>query len=109
MVKAPPAKDAHNEAEGHPSAARAKASAGSESGRRYRNIAGHGYAMDRERVVEREAIKTAEKEKAEAETPVFQPSTSGPAISNCGTNGESDVEALLAKLRALWGSIVIIS
>ncbi|XP_069030600.1 protein diaphanous homolog 3-like [Embiotoca jacksoni] len=101
-VKAPPAKEAHNECESHPSAARAKASACSEPGRRYRNIPSHSYGQDRERVVEREPVKLREKEvRVEAETPAFQPPSSGPAVSSRGTIGESDVEALLAKLRAL--------
>ncbi|XP_070683835.1 protein diaphanous homolog 3-like [Pempheris klunzingeri] len=101
-VKAPPAKEAHNESEGHPSAARAKAAVCSESGRRYRNTPSHSYCMDRERVVERETIKPNEKEmEVEAELPAFKPTSTRAAVSSCSTNGESDVEALLAKLRAL--------
>ncbi len=105
-MKAPPAKEAHNESEGHPSAARAKAVACLESGRRYRNTPGHSYLLDRERVVEREAVKLTEKQReVEAEPPSFQPSfqpsSTGAAVSSCTTNGDSDVEALLAKLRAL--------
>ncbi|XP_045889201.1 protein diaphanous homolog 3-like [Micropterus dolomieu] len=101
-VKAPPAKEARNESEDHPSAARAKAAACSESGRRYRNAPGHSYWLDRERVVEREMVKPTGKEmEVEAEHPAFHPSTTGAAVSSCSTNGESDVEALLAKLRAL--------
>ncbi|XP_073319852.1 protein diaphanous homolog 3-like [Pagrus major] len=103
VVKAPPAKEALNESEGHPSAARSKAAACSESGRRYRNPPGHSYWLDRERVVERVTVKPNEKEtEVEAQPPAFQPaSTSAAVSSSCGTNGESDVEALLAKLRAL--------
>lgn len=102
VVKAPPAKEAHNESEGHPSAARAKAAACLESGRRYRNTPGHSYLLDRERVVEREAVKLTEKQReVEAEPPSFQLSSTGAAVSSCSTNGDSDVEALLAKLRAL--------
>lgn len=101
-MKAPSAWEAHNESESHPSAARAKAAVGSESGRGYRNVAGHGYGLDRERVLER--VKATEKEMevgtGSAGTPAFQSSFS-PTVSSCGTNGESDVEALLAKLRAL--------
>lgn len=101
-VKAPPAREAHNESEGHSSAARAKTTSGSESGRRYRNTPGQSYGLDRERVIERETVKPTEKEiEVEAERPAFQPSSTGAAVSSCGTNGESDVEALLAKLRAL--------
>lgn len=101
-MKAPPAKEARNESEDHPSAARAKAAACSESGRRYRNAPGHSYWLDRERVVEREMVKPTGKEmEVEAEHPAFHPSTTGAAVSSCSTNGESDVEALLAKLRAL--------
>ncbi|XP_026021002.1 protein diaphanous homolog 3 isoform X3 [Astatotilapia calliptera] len=102
-VKAPSAREAHNESESHPSAARAKAAVGSESGRGYRNVAGHGYGPDRERVLER--VKATEKEMevgtGSAGTPAFQSSSFSPTVSSCGTNGESDVEALLAKLRAL--------
>ncbi|XP_070787259.1 protein diaphanous homolog 3-like [Enoplosus armatus] len=104
VVKAPPAKEAHNESEVHPSAARAKAAASacSESGRRYRNPPGHSHWLDRERVVERQTVKPTEKEmEVEAEPSAFQPSSTGAAVSSCSTNGESDVEALLAKLRAL--------
>ncbi|XP_008273742.1 protein diaphanous homolog 3 [Stegastes partitus] len=101
-AKAPPAKEAHNESEGHPSAARAKASTCSEPGRRNRNIPGHSYGLNRERVVEAEMVRVTEKETdVEADAPAFQPSSSGPAVSSCGTNGDSDVEALLAKLRSL--------
>ncbi|XP_044208402.1 protein diaphanous homolog 3-like isoform X2 [Thunnus albacares] len=103
VVKAPPANEAHNESEGYPSAtARAKASACLESGRRYRNTPGHSYGQDRERVVERETVKPTAKEIGfEAEPPAFQPPSAGATVSSCSTNGESDVEALLAKLRAL--------
>ncbi|KAM7424347.1 hypothetical protein PAMA_000608 [Pampus argenteus] len=100
VVKAPPAKEAHNESAGHPSAAaRAKAAACSESGRRYKNTPGHSYVLDRERVVERETVKlTANEMGVEAEPQAFHPSSAGATVSSCG---ESDVEALLAKLRAL--------
>lgn len=101
-VKAPPAREGHNESQGHPSAARAKTTACSESGRRYRNTPGQSYGLDRERVMERETVKSTEKEiEVEAERLAFQPSSAGAAVSSCGSNGESDVEALLAKLRAL--------
>ncbi|XP_039650771.1 protein diaphanous homolog 3-like isoform X3 [Perca fluviatilis] len=102
VVKAPPAKEAHNESEGHPSAARTKTAACSESGRRYRNTPSHSHWLDRERVVERETVKLTEnKMEVEAEPPAFQPSSTAAAVSSCGSNGESDLEALLAKLRAL--------
>ncbi|KAM7405962.1 hypothetical protein PAMP_000371 [Pampus punctatissimus] len=103
VVKAPPAKEAHNESAGHPSAAaRAKAAACSESGRRYKNTPGHSYVLDRERAVERETVKlTANEMRVEAEPQAFHPSSAGATVSSCSTNGESDVEALLAKLRAL--------
>uniref|UniRef100_UPI0037E855E0 protein diaphanous homolog 3-like n=1 Tax=Semicossyphus pulcher TaxID=241346 RepID=UPI0037E855E0 len=101
-VKAHPAKEAHNESEGHPSAARDKAAAGSESGRRYRNNAANSCWLDRERVVAREMVKPAAIEmEVEAEPSAFQPTSTAAAVSSCSTNGESDVEALLAKLRAL--------
>ncbi|TKS69681.1 hypothetical protein D9C73_003748 [Collichthys lucidus] len=102
VVKAPPAKETHNESESHPSAARSKAAACLESGRRYRNPPGHSHWLDRERVVERQAVKPTEKEmEVEAEPPTFQTTSTGAVVSSCSTNGESDVEALLAKLRAL--------
>ncbi|XP_031162100.1 protein diaphanous homolog 3 isoform X6 [Sander lucioperca] len=102
VVKAPPTKEAHNESEGHPSAARTKAAACSESGRRYRNTPSHSHWLDRERVVERETVKLTEnKMEVEAEPPAFQPSSTAAAVSSCSSNGESDLEALLAKLRAL--------
>lgn len=101
-MKAPPAKEAHNESEGHLSVARAKAAACSEPGRRYRNTPSHSHWLDRERLVERDTVKQNEKEmEVEAEPPAFQPTSTGAAVSSCSTNGESDVEALLAKLRAL--------
>lgn len=90
-VKAPPAKEAQNESLGHPS--RAKAAACSESGRRYRNAPGLGHWLDRE------TARPPEKEKeVQAEAPAFRSSPAGAAVS-----GESDLEALLARLRALWG------
>ncbi|XP_030271041.1 protein diaphanous homolog 3 isoform X2 [Sparus aurata] len=103
VVKAPLAKEAFNESEGHPSTARSKAAACSESGRRYRNPPGHSCWLDRERVVEKVPVKPIEKEmEVEAQPPAFQPTSTGAAVSSsCGSNGESDVEALLAKLRAL--------
>lgn len=88
-VKAPPAKEAQNESLGHPS--RAKAAACSESGRRYRNAPGLGHWLDRE------TARPPEKEKeVQAEAPAFRSSPAGAAVS-----GESDLEALLARLRAL--------
>ncbi|KAM9366254.1 protein diaphanous homolog 3-like [Symphorus nematophorus] len=102
VVKAPPTKEALNESEGHPSAGRSKVAACLESGRRYRNPPGHSCWLDRERVVEREVVKPTQKEvEVEAEPPAFQPTSTVAAVSSCSTNGESDVEALLAKLRAL--------
>lgn len=101
-MKAPHANEAHNEPEGHPSAARSKVAACSESGRRYRIPPGHSSWLDRERVIERETVKVAEKKmEVEADPPAFQLTSIGAAVSSCSTNGESDVEALLAKLRAL--------
>ncbi|XP_026176024.1 protein diaphanous homolog 3 isoform X3 [Mastacembelus armatus] len=101
-VKAPSAKEAHNESMGYPSAARSKAAACSESEHRYRNTLGNSYGLDRERAVEKEMVKPTEKKtEVEAKPPAFQPTSTGAATSSCSTNGESDVEALLAKLRAL--------
>lgn len=82
-AKAPPAKEVRNESEGHPSAARAKAPGRSESGGRCRNAPGHS----KERLPDQETVKVTEKEsELEAEAP---------------SSGESDIEALLARLRAL--------
>ncbi|XP_030017284.1 protein diaphanous homolog 3-like isoform X2 [Sphaeramia orbicularis] len=92
-VKAPPVKEAHNESEGHPSGGRAKAAACLESGRRYKNTSGHCYGPDRERLVERETVRAFQKEREGEGAP--------PTSQMSSTNGESDVEALLAKLRAL--------
>ncbi|XP_047220118.1 protein diaphanous homolog 3-like isoform X2 [Girardinichthys multiradiatus] len=94
-AKAPAAKEVRNESEGHPSVARAKASACFEVGRKYKNTPGHSCGLDREQAAEREMVKLAEKKtEIEAETSAIQPS---PADAN----GEPDVEALLARLRAL--------
>uniref|UniRef100_A0A8D3AIH7 Diaphanous-related formin 3 n=1 Tax=Scophthalmus maximus TaxID=52904 RepID=A0A8D3AIH7_SCOMX len=101
-LEPPPAKEAHAASQGHPASARAKAAACAESGRRYRNTPGHGYGLDRERVVEREAVKVTQRETVvEAEPAAFQPSSAGAPVISCSANGETDVEALLAKLRAL--------
>lgn len=98
-AKAPPARGAHHEPEDRPSAAQAKANACSESGRRFKHTAAHRHGQDREKVVDRETVKELEKEtRIEAEPAAVQPS------STCSANGESDVEALLARLRALWDS-----
>ncbi|CAB1431989.1 unnamed protein product [Pleuronectes platessa] len=97
LPRGPPA-----EPQGHPSAARSRAAACTEPGRRYRHTPGPGYGLDRERVVERQTVKVTEREMyVEAEAPVLQTSSTGAPVGSCGTNGESDVEALLAKLRAL--------
>lgn len=102
VVKAPHANETHNEPEGHPSAARSKVAVCSESGRRYRNPPGHSSWLDRERVIEKETVRVAEKKmEIETEPPALQVTSSGAVVSSCSTNGESDVEALLAKLRAL--------
>lgn len=52
--------------------------------------------MDREKVLEKEMVKAADSEPAS-----FRPPSGDTAVAGCNTNGESDVEALLAKLRAL--------
>lgn len=94
--------EAHNEPGGLPSAARSKVAVASESGRRYRNPLDHSSGLDRERVMERETVKAAKKEmEVGADPPAFQLTSTDAAVSSCNTNGESDVEALLAKLRAL--------
>ncbi|KAK5874149.1 hypothetical protein PBY51_019122 [Eleginops maclovinus] len=97
VIKAPPPKEDHNESDGHPSSARAK-----ESGRRYRNNPAQSHWLDRERVVDRETVKKTEKEmEVVKEPPSRKLSSTDAAVNSCSTNGESDVEALLAKLRAL--------
>ncbi|KAM4630487.1 protein diaphanous homolog 3-like [Polymixia lowei] len=95
-VKAPPAKEALHEAGGVPSAARGKAGAAVrvEPARRYGQAAGHSRGTDRRKDGEAES-----ETEAEAATPA-------PCLSSTGTNagrtdGELDVEALLAQLRAL--------
>ncbi|XP_056134273.1 protein diaphanous homolog 3 [Lampris incognitus] len=105
-VKGPPAKEAHYEAEGYPSAARGKAAARTEPTQRHRQTPGHSQAPERER-----AAGTTEREKridsdveVAAKPPTSQSSSSSigsTATGGGGTNGESDVEALLARLRAL--------
>uniref|UniRef100_A0A1A8RE74 Diaphanous homolog 3 n=1 Tax=Nothobranchius rachovii TaxID=451742 RepID=A0A1A8RE74_9TELE len=101
-AKAPLAKEARNESDSRPSADRAKVSGCLESGGRYGIASGHSSRLERNRGVEREMVKVTEKElEVEAENPSLQPSSSGPAVSSCNTTAESDVEALLAKLRAL--------
>lgn len=91
-VKAPLLK----EAEGHPSTDRTKA----EPGRRYKNNSSHHYGLERERPPNREAFKAVEKDverQVEVKQTVIQKITTPPTVSN----GETDVEALLARLRAL--------
>ncbi|KAI9533060.1 hypothetical protein NQZ68_026613 [Dissostichus eleginoides] len=95
-MKAPPPKEAHNESEGHPSSARAK-----EAGRRYRNNPAPSHWLSRERAGDRETVRSTEKEmEVEKELPSLLLSSTVPAVNSCSSNGESDVEALLAKLRA---------
>ncbi|XP_029936589.1 protein diaphanous homolog 3 isoform X3 [Myripristis murdjan] len=102
LAKGPPAKEAHYDAEGHPSAARGKAAASTEPGHRYRHTPSHSHGPDRERGVEKERGKAMEKEiEVEAEPSAFQPSSTGSTVGGYSTNGETDVEALLARLRAL--------
>lgn len=95
-VKPSHANEARNEAEGQQAASQPKVAPCSESGRRYRNPAGHSSWLERERVLDKETVKAVESEPA-----AFQPTSGDAALSSCSTNGESDVEALLAKLRAL--------
>lgn len=95
-VKASHANEGRNDAEGQSSASQPKVAAFPETGRRYRNPAGHSSWLDRERVLEKETVKVAEREPE-----AFQPTPGDGAVSSCSTNGEPDVEALLAKLRAL--------
>lgn len=83
-----------NESEGYPSVARAKASACSEVGQKYKNTPGNSRGLDRERAADREVVKLAErKPEMKVESPVLQ--------TAADANGEPDVEALLARLRAL--------
>ncbi|TNN59944.1 hypothetical protein EYF80_029848 [Liparis tanakae] len=92
VAKAPPAKEAQNESRGHPS--RAKAAACPESGRRHKNAPGLGHWLDTERLLDKETARPPEKE-VQAEAPAYRSSPAGAAVS-----GESDLEALLARLRA---------
>ncbi|KAF7655748.1 hypothetical protein LDENG_00051250 [Lucifuga dentata] len=97
-TKAPPAREPHYQAEDHPSAAQAKTAACSESGHRFRHTPGHHHGLDRETAAEKELVKKVEKE-MKVEPSAFQPSSTCSTTSS--TSEESDVEALLAKLRAL--------
>lgn len=99
-MKATHAKAADNEPEAQQSVSQPKVAVYSESGRRYRYPQGHSSSLARERVMEREMVKATEKE-VEGEPTAFQLTSSSAAVSSCTTNGESDVETLLAKLRAL--------
>ncbi|XP_068173739.1 protein diaphanous homolog 3-like [Antennarius striatus] len=101
VVKTPHANKANKESEDHQSVTRSKVAACSELSRRCRNPTGVSSWPDRERVMEREMVKPPEKVKdmeGEAESPSTVTSA---ALSACNSNGETDVEALLAKLRAL--------
>lgn len=94
--------EARSEPEGRPPAT----AAGPEPARRYRNPAANSCWQDRERVIERRMVKAAEREpEVEAEPPAFPPTPAAAPVTNAasgyGANGVSDVEALLAKLRAL--------
>lgn len=106
-AKAARTNEAQSEPEARQSAAPSKVAPCSEAGRRYRNpLAGHTSWQERERVIERGLVKAAERERERetevgAEPPAFQPTSAGAAVSSCSANGESDVEALLARLRAL--------
>lgn len=101
-MKAPHANEARNEPEGHRSAAWPKAAVCPESGRRYKKPTSHTSCLDSDRVMDRETVKVAENEiQVEAEPLAFLPTSTDAAVSGFSTNGESDVEALLARLRAL--------
>lgn len=95
--------EAQSEPEARQSAAPSKVAACSEVGRRHRNPpAGHTSWQERERLIERGPVKAAVREtEVGAEPPAFPPTSAGAAASSCSANGESDVEALLARLRAL--------
>ncbi|XP_061618855.1 protein diaphanous homolog 3-like isoform X3 [Phyllopteryx taeniolatus] len=97
VMKAPPTKESDIQPA---SAAPAKVAVCSVTGRRYRNIPGHSYGSDSERVLVREDPKPSEiKKGAEGEPLASQMSSPGTMVGS--SSGESDVEALLAKLRAL--------
>ncbi|XP_053720468.1 protein diaphanous homolog 3-like isoform X2 [Synchiropus splendidus] len=102
-TSAPAAKEARGEGEGVPSAAPparpVTCSAPSEPGRRHRNVPDHGCTREREMPVQREVSGPREKE-LKVEPAALQLSSTGTASSN-SANVESDVEALLAKLRSL--------
>lgn len=95
-VKVSHANEACNEAEGQQSASQPKATVCSEPVPRYRNPTGHSSRMDREGVLEKEMAKAAGSEPA-----AFPPASRDAAVGSSCTSAESDVEALLAKLRAL--------
>ncbi|XP_055010798.1 protein diaphanous homolog 3 [Boleophthalmus pectinirostris] len=90
-----PFKEAHNETEAHPSTGRSKA----EVGRRNKHTPGHGSCLgpDRERAIDREVIKGGERERQVQVEPAVIQTTPAMTVSN----GDTDVEALLARLRAL--------
>lgn len=93
-AKAPPAKEVRSESEGHPSVTKAKASACSEAGHKYKHTPGHSCGLDRDQAEEREVVKLAEKKTDEV-------GNHASLSSSAEENGEPDVEALLARLRAL--------
>ncbi|XP_019740194.1 protein diaphanous homolog 3 isoform X2 [Hippocampus comes] len=96
-VKASPPTESDSKAA---SAAPAKAALFSDGGHRYRNTPGHAHVSQGERVPLREDSKATEIKKGdEGEPPASQTRSTGAVLPSA--SGESDVEALLAKLRAL--------
>ncbi|XP_057686743.1 protein diaphanous homolog 3-like isoform X3 [Corythoichthys intestinalis] len=97
VVKTLPNKESESQAA---SAAPSKVAVSSQRERRDRSTLVHSFGSESERVLVGEEHKCADvKKEIESELLTSQPSSTGSIVSS--TNGESDVEALLAKLRAL--------
>lgn len=95
-------KEVRQESEVPLCAAKAKAATNAEPSRRYRNSPGHSARVETERVVGKEPVKVADKEReGKVDPSAFQSSSSGDSLGSSNMSGETGVEALLAKLRAL--------
>ncbi|KAM9825531.1 protein diaphanous homolog 3-like isoform 3-T3 [Syngnathus typhle] len=96
-AKAPPTKESDSQAA---AAAPFKSALRSDTAHRYKNTQGHTYASESERAAVREDPKPIEiKRRDEGEPLASQTPSSGAVRSSAGS--QSDVQALLAKLRAL--------
>ncbi|XP_077375711.1 protein diaphanous homolog 3-like isoform X2 [Festucalex cinctus] len=96
-VKSPPTKESDTQAA---STAAAKAALCSDTGHQYRITPGHTYGSESEQVLVREDSKPAEIKKGDEGEPLAVQTSSTAAVVS-SASGESDLEALLAKLRAL--------